>query len=59
MKTSARLSTYLFWVLLHILPIFVNAHAQKPPDAGAALQGLLDQQVQKQGILGMAMAWVH
>ena len=26
------------------------------PDMGQALQGLLDQQVQEQGVLGMAMA---
>ena len=52
------------WVQLmpRVLEVLVPGYtmpqppAPEQPDAGAALQGLLDDQVQKQGILGMAMA---
>lgn len=54
--TTKRLNTYktfLFLALLLIVPIFVPAQEL---DVGAALQELLDEQVQKQDILGMVMA---
>jgi D-alanyl-D-alanine carboxypeptidase len=43
----------LFLTLLLVLPIFVQAQEANP---GTALQVLLDEQVQQQGILGMVMA---